>query len=94
MAEFLEWTREMAFSPLIHQIKDALEQIRREEMARFLKKADQHQATWADELTRNLMQRIIKSHAVQLKAACRRGDAEALADVLQQLFSAGQAAEA
>jgi glutamyl-tRNA reductase len=32
------------------------------------------------------MQRIMKSHVVQLKAACKRGDAEELVEVLQQLF--------
>lgn len=94
VTEFLDWTKEMVVSPVIHQIRDALEQIRREEMARFLKKADEEQAAWAEELTKNLMQRIIKTHAVQLKAACHRGDAGALVEVLQQLFSAGQTEEA
>jgi glutamyl-tRNA reductase len=87
--EFSDWTKEMLVSPVIHQIKGALEQMRQEEMARFLKKANEDQAVWAEELTKNLMQRIIKTHVVQLKAACRRGEAEAgqLSDVLQQIFN-------
>jgi glutamyl-tRNA reductase len=94
MIEFLDWTKEMVVSPVIHQMKGALEQIRQEEMARFLKKADEEQAAWADELTKNFMQRIMKTHVVQLKAACRRGDAESLVEVLQQLFTVDQTIEA
>lgn len=86
--EFEEWTREAQVSPTIHLVKDALEQIRQEEMARFVKKADSEQAAWADELTKNLMQRIIKTHVVALKSACKRDEADQLAGVLQQLFQA------
>jgi len=85
--EFMEWTKEMQVSPVIHQIKNVLEQIRLEEMARFLKKADSEQAIWAEDLTKNLMQRIMKNHVVQLKAACKRGDSDQLVEVLQQIFN-------
>ena len=85
--EFLDWTKEMQVSPLIHQIKNTLEQIRLEEMARFLKKADAEQAIWAEDLTKNLMQRIMKNHVVQLKAACKRGEADQLVEVLNQIFN-------
>lgn len=84
--EFLHWTKEMAVSPVIHLMKNALEQIRKEEMARFLKKAGEKEAQWAEELTKSMMQRIMKTHIVQLKAACQRDEAEKLSDVLQQLF--------
>ena len=86
-SEFLEWTREMQVSPVIHQIKNALEQIRQEEMSRFLKKAELEQVAWAEELTKNLMQRIMKNHVVQLKAACKRGDSDQLVEVLNQIFN-------
>lgn len=87
LEEFKEWTSEIQVSPVIHQIKNSLEQIRREEMARFVKKAGEEQQTWADELTKNMMQRIIKNHVVQLKAACKRGEADQLVDVLNQIFN-------
>lgn len=87
LAEFKVWEREFAFSPLIHQIKNGLEQIRKEEMARFLKKANPEHIELAEELSKNLMQRIIKNHVVQLKDACRRGNPETLSEVLKQLFS-------
>jgi glutamyl-tRNA reductase len=94
--EFLDWTKEMQVSPVIHQMKNALEQIRIEEMGRFLKKVEVAgvQAEWADELTKNLMQRIIKNHVVQLKASCRRGDSEQLVGVLSQIFNIESSSEA
>lgn len=92
--EFLEWVKEMLVSPVIQQIKSSLEQIRKEEMTRFLKKAGEEQAVWADELTRNIMQKIMKTHVVQLKAACKRGDADALVEVLQQLFNLEETSKA
>lgn len=84
--EFMEWAREMQVSPLIQQMKQALETIRREELARFLKKAGPEQAEVAEELSKSMMQRILKTHVVQLKAACRRGDAESLMEGLRTLF--------
>jgi len=84
--EFVEWARDMQVSPLIQQIKQALETIRREELARFLKKAGPQQAEAAEELSKNMMQRILKTHVVQLKAACRRGDSESLMEGIRTLF--------
>jgi glutamyl-tRNA reductase len=92
--EFMEWSKEMLVSPVIQQMKTSLEQIRKEEMSRFLKKAGEEQAEWAEELTKNLMQRIMKTHVVQLKAACKRGDAEELVEVLQQLFTVEESSKA
>lgn len=89
LSDFYEWLNEIQVSPVIHQIKNSLEQIRREEMARFLRKATDEQHKLADELTKSMMQRIMKTHVVQLKAACKRGESEQLVEVLNQLFSMG-----
>lgn len=86
LEEFLDWNRDMAVSPVIQQMRNSLEILRKEEMARFTRKVGEEHAAWAEELTKNLMQRIMKTHVIQLKAACRRGDAENLVEVLQQLF--------
>ena len=87
VSEFEDWTNEIQVSPVIHQIKNSLEQIRQEEMSRFVKKAGEEQQNWADELTKNMMQRVMKTHVVQLKAACKRGEADQLVDVLNQIFN-------
>lgn len=87
MDEFEDWSREMIVSPTIQKIKNALEQIRKEELARFLKNAKPGEAEKLDEMSRSLMQKILKYPVLHLKAACRRGDAESLSELLQELFN-------
>jgi glutamyl-tRNA reductase len=86
LEEFKDWSRDMEVSPTIHKIKDALESIRQEELARYLKSANEKEAEIIDKVTKSLMQKIIKLPVLQLKAACRRGDAENLVEVLNDLF--------
>jgi glutamyl-tRNA reductase len=85
--EFHEWSRDMVVSPTINKLKNTLEQIRREEMARYLKGMNEEEGKRMDAITKNLMQKIIKLPVLNLKAACRRGDAETLMDVLNDLFN-------
>ncbi|HEX8038109.1 MAG TPA: glutamyl-tRNA reductase, partial [Chryseosolibacter sp.] len=65
----------------------SLEQIRKEELTRFLKNATAEEAQKLDEMSRSLMQKILKYPVLHLKAACRRGDAESLSELLQELFN-------
>lgn len=83
---FQSWSKEMEVSPTIKKLKEALEHIRKTEIARHLKDLDQCQSEKIDQITRSILQKIIKLPALQLKAACRRGDAENLIGVLNELF--------
>lgn len=85
--ELREWSKEMVVSPTIQKLKNALEQIRKEEVSRHLKSLNDDEAKRVDEITRNMMQKIIKLPVLQLKAACKRGEAETLIDVLNDLFN-------
>ncbi|MGB3183702.1 MAG: glutamyl-tRNA reductase [Cyclobacteriaceae bacterium] len=85
--EFKDWARDMVVSPTIHKFKNALEEIRKEEMARFLKGMSDQEAKRMDKMSKSMMQKIIKLPVLQLKAACKRGDAENLIDVLNDLFN-------
>lgn len=87
IAEFEDWSREMIISPTIQKIKNSLEQIRKEELARFLKNAKPEEAAKLEEMSRSLMQKILKYPVLHLKAACKRGDAESLSDLLHDLFN-------
>lgn len=87
VAEFQNWSGEMVFSQAIHRFKSALEDIRQRKMAKYLKKMDEAELEKADKLTKELIQDIIKLPVLELKAACKRGEAESLADVLQDLFN-------
>ncbi|TGE20649.1 glutamyl-tRNA reductase [Hymenobacter aquaticus] len=86
IAGLSDWTKEMMVSPTIQKLKNALEQIRQEEMDRFQKKMSPEEAKRMDEVTRSLMQKILKQPVLQLKAACKRGEADQLIDVLTDLF--------
>jgi glutamyl-tRNA reductase len=77
----------MIVSPTIQKLKSALEQIRQEEMSRALKTMTEDEAAKVDKITASMMQKIIKLPVLQLKAACKRGEAETLIDVLNDLFN-------
>jgi glutamyl-tRNA reductase len=86
LEDFFDWSKEMTVSPTIHKLKNALEQIRQEEMARHLKYLSPEEMEKMEKITKGMMQKIIKLPVLQLKAACKRGEAETLIDVLNDLF--------
>ncbi|TPE42729.1 glutamyl-tRNA reductase [Pontibacter mangrovi] len=85
--QFNDWSKEMMVSPTIHRLKNALETIRQEEMARYMKKLGPKETKLVDSITKSMMQKIIKLPVLQLKAACKRGEAETLIDLLNDLFN-------
>ena len=86
MAGLQDWSGEMEVSLTIQKLKNALEQLRQEEMKRYGKKMSPAEAGILDEITRSLMQKVIKQPVVQLKAACKRGEPGQLVDLLSELF--------
>lgn len=90
VAEFGDWSKEMMVSPTINKLKNALEQIRRDEIGRYMKTMTPDESEKIDKITRGIMQKIIKLPVLQLKAACKRGEAETLIDVLNDLFNLEQ----
>lgn len=87
MVDFEDWSREMVVSPTIQKLKNSLEQIRKEELTRFLKNAKPEEARRLEEMSKSLMQKILKYPVLHLKAACKRGEAESLSELLQDLFN-------
>jgi glutamyl-tRNA reductase len=86
ITEFNDWSKEMIVSPIINKLKNALEQIRQEELNRYLKQMTEEESKKVEQITKNIMQKIMKLPVLQLKAACKRGEAETLIDVLNDLF--------
>lgn len=84
--DFYNWKKEMMVSPTINKLKNALEQIRQEEMERFLKNADKSQIAIIDKITKSMMQKILKVPVVQLRAACQRDEADKMIDIISDLF--------
>jgi glutamyl-tRNA reductase len=83
---FNDWSREMVISPTINKLKNALEQIRKEEVARHLKNLSTEESERIEKITMGIVQKIMKSPVLNLKAACRRGDADQLVDMITELF--------
>lgn len=84
--EFFNWKKEMMVSPTINKLKQSLEQIRQEELARFLKKANQKEFDLIDKITKSMMQKILKVPVVQLRAACKRDEAEEMIEIISDIF--------
>ncbi|MDX5436280.1 MAG: glutamyl-tRNA reductase [Pontibacter sp.] len=85
--EFIAWTDENAFTPVIQQFKSHLEQIRQQELARYLKKLNPEEAQLVEAVTQSILNKIVKLPALELKAACQRGNAAALSESLYALFN-------
>lgn len=84
--EFFDWKKEMIASPTINKLKQSLEQIRQEEMARYTKNADKKEYAVIDKITKSMMQKILKVPVVQLRAACQRDQAEEMIQIISDLF--------
>jgi glutamyl-tRNA reductase len=85
--EFSDWSNEMTISPVINQFKDTLDQIRQQEVNRFAKNFTEEESKKVDLITKNIIQKILKLPVLELKAACKRGEAEQLSEVLKALFA-------
>ncbi len=84
--EFGTWQKEMVVSPTIQKLKQALEQIRQEELGRYLKNADEKEFALMDKVTKSMMQKILKVPVVQLRAACQRDQASEMIELITDLF--------
>jgi len=87
MTEFNTWTKEMAISPAVQQFKITLEQIRQKEIARYVKNLGEVEKDLLEEVTRNILQKIVKLPVLELKAACQRGESDSLLEGLSALFN-------
>ena len=85
--ELKNWSLEMEVSPTIKKLKKALEEIRKEEIARYVGKITEVEQDLIDKVTKRIVQKVIKLPVLQLKAACKRGEAETLVELLNDLFN-------
>lgn len=87
IADFKNWSDEMAVSPTIQLLKDRLEQIRQEELARYIKKTTAKEYDLINSVTKSMIQKVIKLPVLELKAACKRGEADTLVEALNDIFN-------
>ena len=86
LAGLQDWSEEMEVSPTIQKLKNALEQLRQDEMKRFSKRMSPAETAMVDAITKSLMQKVLKQPVLQLKAACKRGEPGQLVELLSELF--------
>ena len=80
------WQKEMVVSPTIQKLKQSLEQIRQEELGRYLKNVEEKEFVLIDKITKSMMQKILKVPVVQLRAACQRNEAAEMIELITDLF--------
>ena len=84
--DLYDWSKETEIYPAINKIKESLEQLRKEELERYMKELDPEKLALVEKITKGLIQKIIKYPVLQLKAACKRDEAGSLAEILTSLF--------
>ena len=84
--EFEAWQKEMIVSPTIQKLKQSLEQIRQEELGRYLKNVGEKEFVLIDKITKSMMQKVLKVPVVQLRAACQRDEAAEMIELISDLF--------
>lgn len=83
---FEGWSKEVMISPTIQKLKNAMEVIRKEEMSRYLKNLTAEETEKIDKITQSIIQKILKQPVIQLKAACKRGEADNMIEAITELF--------
>lgn len=83
---FEDWSKEVLVSPTIQKLKTALETIRKEEMSRFVKNLSADESEKIEKITQSIIQKILKQPVIQLKAACKRGEADSMIEAINELF--------
>jgi glutamyl-tRNA reductase len=87
IGSFNDWKEEMEVSPTIQKLKETLDKIRKQELARHSGKVSVDEMELLELVTKNMIQKVIKLPVLQLKAACKRGESENLIGVLNDLFN-------
>lgn len=90
MEGFNVWSKESHYSSVINEFKKALDKIRQEETNRHIKSLTEEESLKLDAITKGIVQKILKLPVLRLKAACQRGEADQLSQVLRELFDLEQ----
>ena len=85
--EFLNWKKEQLMMTHIQQFKEVLEEVRSNTLAQYGAKLDALQRNLLEKSTASMINKIVQLPVMQLKSACKRGEAEALTGPLMTLFN-------
>jgi glutamyl-tRNA reductase len=85
-SEFMAWSEETSFSPIIQKMKEALEKIRIRKVSKHIKQLSEGELQKVEDITKEIMEELLSRHVKELKSACQRGNAEQMADIFSHLF--------
>jgi glutamyl-tRNA reductase len=87
LSDLEQWTIEYAHTREIKKFKETLDQLRKEAIGTYLKEANLVQNELIEEVSKAIIQRIVKLPAIQLKQICERDRADQLSQTLNELFN-------
>ena len=87
---FAQWTKEMQYLPMLHKLKNALEEMRKAEVAQHIKHLSEKEKDAVEKITKSFIQRIVKEPAIHIKSVCKRNETNHLAKALVYLFDIEQ----
>ncbi len=90
VSEFKKWSEELGFTDQVKKFKTTLEEIRKQTLKASLKNATKQEHELVEQVTRQMIQKVIKLPVLQLKTACRRGESDVLSEALNELFNLEQ----
>jgi glutamyl-tRNA reductase len=87
VAAFTAWERGLAAEPAVRALRQRFEEIRREELAKNLKRVPEGAREATERLTESLVNRLLHEPSESLRQAGREGGSAAgLVDALRRLF--------
>ena len=87
LSDLAQWTIAYGHTREIKRFKETLEQLRKECICTYLNDVNQAQNEMIQEVSKAIIQRIVKLPAVQLKQVCERDRADQLSQSLNELFN-------
>lgn len=87
LAEFSEWAETQLYTQHIKQFKETLNELRKKVIAEHLNRAQPESLALAMEISKSMIDQIVKLPAVMLRQTCEREKATELSETLNLLFN-------
>lgn len=83
---FNSWISETSYLGAIKKLKHVLEDIKKKEIGRYLKKLNSQELEMIDLISTGILNKVIQIPVLQMKSACKRGDTSFNTNSLIELF--------
>jgi glutamyl-tRNA reductase len=86
MADFMNWVQTLIILPQIRELKNTLERMRKEVLTCYAKEINGHENQIVEKITSSLVQKIVKTSVMNLKAACKHSETPKVIETLHDIF--------